>query len=339
MIARLRKALFDDVRTKAMAALMAGILWFYVNVEYGEESPQLTARVAVAVPEDILVLRIDDPSGREVDEVSVILKGTKGNVRNLAPRDLVCRPRVPLPEKGLEGKEIALVQLSEKDFDLPPMLRASIAPPALRITLAPAMEQVLRIRTTDCTFGRPEEGFRVAKVEVTPTQVRVRGPRHLLRGRTEISITKVDVSQARDSFTQKSHVQPVLEADGEVAKLECADTVTVGVTLEEDPVEVTVTGKVYVLLPANFPHKFEPRPAEVGVVVRVPSSEAAKVNEKNLVIIADPLELYSDPAGQMQPGGTFKVPLRVRAREGGPKNVQLVKALQEFTLYLPSDEK
>ncbi|MBI5366438.1 MAG: YbbR-like domain-containing protein [Planctomycetes bacterium] len=335
MIQRLRQILTEDLQTKGMALLLALLLWSYVNAEYAEESPVLSARLSLEVPEGVLVLKAEDGAGHEVDEVSVILKGSKGTMRNLAPRELVCRPRVILSGADLAATEVVQVQLGEKDFDLPPGIRARVTPGLLRVTVAPEGEKVMRVLAADCLTGTPEEGFRVARVEVSPSQVRIRGPRHVLRDHSEIGIAKIDVTRARESFSQKSRIQPRL--DGE--NVFCTDSISVVVTVDEAPLIEEYTGRVSVLLPATFPYRFEPRPAEVSVRIKLPRAERPLLNEKGVLLVADPFDLYADPTTQMQPGGTFKVPLRLRIREGGPKNAQLVEALQEFILYIPPEEK
>lgn len=95
----------------------------------------------------------------------------------------------------------SLTQLTPADVQLPPGVTVTrIAPARLRVTLAPAAQETVRVVAQ--IRGAPAPGHTVERVRVEPSAVQVRGPRSTIEGQVRVETAPVDVTGSTTTVTQ-----------------------------------------------------------------------------------------------------------------------------------------
>jgi len=182
MVQRLRHIVFDNFEIKIFSLVFALVLWLHV-------STRGTSEVNFMVP---LELR-DIP-----DQMAVV-----GNVPGLV-------------DIRVQTRETFLQRLTSKDFSVfislagakpgeatytltPSNVRApgsvnieSVSPSEVRLRLETLARKTLPVKAE--LSGRPARGYRIQKVETTPSSVMVEGPANMVRRLEYVQTSKIDIN-------------------------------------------------------------------------------------------------------------------------------------------------
>ena len=175
---------------KLMAIVVACTLWFFVATSEKSQLALAAPVEYVGLPAELVVV-----SGQR-ETLDVEVRAVRSVVARLGPETV--RVRVDLT--GLHPGE-SVVQLTPSDVQAPPGATVTrITPGRLQLTMAPAATGSAKV--VPHIQGTPAEGFRVQRIQVEPSTVRIKGPRSTIELRGEVSTVPVDVSGSRRSVTQ-----------------------------------------------------------------------------------------------------------------------------------------
>ena len=292
-----------NLGTKLISIAIAVVLWMIVlgsrNVEATKEIP-----LEIITPSDIVIAN-DIP-----DHIAFRLSGPKAFLRTVLDRK-----EDPI-RVNLSGAKPGLVtyRFFSDNIRVPIGVKvATINPASVVIKLEPLKRREVPVKLE--LRGAMPDGFRIAKTEVHPSVVRVKGAESRLESLTEIISSPVDVSALKANL------------DAEVP----LDLSRYNVVLDGPPPHVLIEVEP---MSANFRIR--------NVDVRVQSSLKFKLDQKSVSVLvrADPKDLKTLSHGKIygvvdlegKPKGKYTENVKVILPEG----VGLVKVVPErvgVTLY------
>ena len=176
------RALTQEVPFKVLSLLFALLIWAWVQTQQ-IVSQRTRAEVKWTIPEDQAWV---DPVPKSL---VVTIKGPQGLVRNVKKRTLRYDVDLSDAETGMTSvdfSERALKGMSEG------VEVVQISPPGIDVELDQRMERTVRV--TPATIGDVAQGYRLSSVSVSPSTVRIAGPRSLVRSIAEISTDVIDLT-------------------------------------------------------------------------------------------------------------------------------------------------
>ncbi len=260
----IRRLFLDDLLTKAMAVVLAAVVWIFLNQGIASDSETLTvtaeARLTVLPPRGMAILRVTTAEGKEerLDGpggglIQVVLRGTKA-VLSTARRGLECRHLLEITE-DVSAREPTTIasELRPTDFDLPRGIDVvKIDPAHIQILLAQESIRLLRIASSpeECLSGKPPEGTQVDAITFNPTHIHVRGLAHVLNRLNAIPIVPVDISDRKGVFSQHVAIRDEIQGTPVSTNEPIEMTVTLRAIDEEKAVQNL---RVDLLFPDAFP--------------------------------------------------------------------------------------
>lgn len=184
------RARLDRWQLRLFCVVAAAALWMWVVSSDRTQIAVVAPLEYVGVREDLVVVGTPRES---VDVYVDAPRWTAGRVSS----DTV-RVRVDLTT--MRAGE-SLTELTPAAVQLPPGVTvARIAPTRLRVALAPAAQETLRVVAQ--IRGAPAPGHTVERVRVEPAAVQVRGPRSTIEGQVRVETAPVDVTGSTTTVTQ-----------------------------------------------------------------------------------------------------------------------------------------
>ena len=290
-------AVADNVGTKIVSVVMAILLWGLV---LGSRSVEVTKDI----PLDIITSPDIVPENDIPEKITFRLSGPKAFLRGILDR-----PEEPI-HVNLTRDQPALVtyRFASDNIHLPIGVKVlSISPSAIAVKLESVKRREVPVRVE--LRGSPPEGFRVARVEVRPETVMIRGAESLIDGLAEILTLPYDVSFLKKNFEKEL---PLDLANGRIK-------------LESEPPRVLVEIEP---ITANFRIR--------NVDIHVLSSYRVRLEEKSVTVFVrsttleeiqslDRNQIYGmiDLTGRKR--GNYDESVKVIL----PKNIGLVKVVPE----------
>ncbi|MCK4909429.1 MAG: hypothetical protein KAS70_05985 [Planctomycetes bacterium] len=315
------KAFTQNLGTKIMAILMATAVWFYFNYEYPEVSPQFNVPLQLELPANIISSRIETIEGGPLGSLKVTLQGPPGALNNI-PTNIICRHKITGVDVTLNKPQVLTEKLLGSDFiNLPSQTKIkSFEPAKIKITLVNEESKVMRVNTENSLRGKPAEGYRITKVQITPSEILVRGPKNTLNKYRSVNLHPVNVSGRTVSFSQPGRIQETL--DGQ--KIVTTDKFVIKVHIEETFVVKSFKPKINILLPSNFPYKIRIKPEKIDLKLEIPYSVTDKFNEHHFNLFIDVSRLYSQIT-DVKPGMTYNAQLEFRLTPDAPGRDKITK--------------
>lgn len=279
LLTDLRDVFTANLPYKALALACALMFWIFVQSEQVVEE-RARVRLDWRLPDGLTL--VEPP----LETATVTVEGVQAFVRGVRQKDLSILLDLSRAKEG----EVSL-DLSERAVSgMPNQVRVvSISPSQLKVQLDRVLKR--RADVVPETRGDPAEGYRIAKVSVSPERVELSGPSSLLRGLREVATDTVDVTGLREDaefevglavkkgqltptraerFLVAVQIAPIVERrvyDNVPVALRGAE----GYTLGAPSVRVTLAGAADRLTSVD--------PDEVTVVVTVPEGWDAPTGE------------------------------------------------------------
>jgi YbbR domain-containing protein len=183
-------AIVEHWQLKLLSLLLAIGLWFFVASAERTE-------IALAVP--IEYVGLEGPltlDGPRRDSVDVQLQTTRWAAERVSPGTI----RIRVDVGGLrEGDNLVYL--------LPDAVQAPVGVRVIRVTPAwthvrAARAELRTVQVVPQLHGRPAANHVLGPVVVSPTTVKIKGPRTTIESRTVVETLPVDVSGRREPVTQ-----------------------------------------------------------------------------------------------------------------------------------------
>ncbi len=217
--------LFDNMRYKVLALLVAFMLWGVAHstgsIEQGFDVP-ITIH---GVPENLVV------TTRSSDAVNIRVKGSRAALRSLSVGSLEYEVDLAGAKRGRTEFEVdvsQLLALLPRGADI-----VSRSPLELDFTLERRGTKSVKVRPD--LEGDPSEGYVVAGIQLEPSRVRITGARSEVLRLSEVLTETIDVTGAAAPIERK--VRTSIRGQNVWIEEEQEITVRVQVELEEPPVE------------------------------------------------------------------------------------------------------
>lgn len=199
-LSRIWRTVRNNGRLKLVAVILAVLAWFAVREITSYTSVVREVRVTVLLDEGWAVL------DRSVEEVDVLCRGSQSDVRYLT-RDQV---RVEVDLRGRSVPGTTEVPLRAQNVKITGGARAvSVDPPELTLTLDREGERMVKVKAE--IVGNPPEGYEVAEITTTPSEVRLQGPQGRLAAMNEVRTAPIDLEGRLKSFSLTRVIQPPSE--------------------------------------------------------------------------------------------------------------------------------
>lgn len=336
MLDFIRHLLTKNLGTKIMALFLSILVWVYINRESSETD---TLNVPLRIITDAQVLSRAEimETGEPINEVKVKVKYPKGH-RESVISGVVCSLKVK-SSTDLQVSETSFPRFSENDFNFSPTVRIeNITPPNIRLILFKEANKFMRLKTDDCLGGAPVKGYRVAGIKAIPSEILVKGPKHILDKYDKAPVARVDVTGRNSSFSQLGRIETTLENE----KISTEDSFIVEVTINEEVIEQVLQIPINVLLPPNFPYRLELKPNEIGVKVKGPASGIKALKERHINLFVNISGLYTK-LDEITPPRILTAPLELRFTPDAPSGIELSQPLEKIRLDIiepaPAPEK
>ncbi len=312
----LRGLLTQNLMSKALALVLAVLVWYFVELEVTGKLQRPRVKVELEFEQkDVSVVEITDREGHPIDTVDVDLEGPSGSLSDV-PRELVCRHLIPEDQTrdARPGQRIT-VPLDAADLHLPPRVFAKITPHDVQLTLDQLEGGYVRIDTSNCIGGAPRPGYTASVQSVSPSQIRVRAPAALIDRykREGLPILPIPVGDLTETTPFAASFP---EAIRQRVQIPPNQPVTITIRVEPIPEDYAVTLPVGLLLPAETKYEFTLKsPKEVTVTLRGPHN----LIERAKLLASPPVEVFVDLAdynvSPAQVNGTISdAPLSSRIR-------------------------
>jgi YbbR domain-containing protein len=267
----LRAFFLEDWTLKILALLITLGLWYAVTTQRAPATMRLRAvQLEFILPENV------DIGNDPIEEVDVTLEGSQGKLAELNARNLVARADVTNLKPGDR-----VARLSDNiRMDLPEGVRViEVSPRSVTLHLEPVIVNSVPV---EARFeGEPPEGFERLGVEVTPPQVRLRGPESHVRAIERAYTETISLAGQRESITAPQAAVDI--PDHKVTPLD--PTVSVRVEIAEEQLQRRFTN-----VPVRSAAGGPVTPANASLTLRGPRSlvEALRPEDVRLIIGAAP---------------------------------------------------
>ncbi|MBI2921058.1 MAG: YbbR-like domain-containing protein [Planctomycetes bacterium] len=291
----MREFLFGNLKTRALALILAAFTWVSVWRESTDVFPA-TPVIDIRRPTNVLVLGIEDESGREISNVEVKMSGPRGQKSDLRSLSLSF-PVKPGPD-GKIPPEVTF-DVNEDVLQLPAKFRLVEAKPRrIRVRLDVLDRQRMRLVPAQpapagqdpqlaWVDGKLAEGFYVKSVKKSADYVDVTGPRSVVQNHQRIEIKPIRIEGLAAGVHQFSAEFGRL--DGQAVAI--STQVTVTIEIAEEPQEQEFPVRISLLQTEEYTRDFTAVPAEKEAVVRVRGPRSAidelKARRELLVVVID----------------------------------------------------
>lgn len=265
----LREFLLEDWGLKLLALAITLALWFAVTSQRTPVTLNLHGvQLEFLRPSEIEI------SNEPLDEVTLTLEGSRGELDEINARNLVARIDI---SQLKPGDRILHLNENNVSMDLPDGVRIiRIEPHSVALRLERSVERELPVEAR--LDGKPAEGYIVRSVQVNPPSVRVRGPESRVNSLEKAYTETIPLEGQRETITQ-----PQVAVDINDRKVIPLDPV-VGVRVEiaETQEERRISG-----VPVRSPAGLDVRPNVATVVVLGPRTLVQRLRADEFSVILE----------------------------------------------------
>jgi len=210
---------FANLGLKVLAVAIAVFLW---TVARGSSNVDRAFDIPVTLhglSDELVVVE------QSVDSVNVRVSGSMVALRNVEPDKFEYALDVSGAKPGRAGYEVDLTR-----FEFPPGSKVvSRSPAEISLNFERRATRPVKVRAD--VEGRPAQGYRIEKIDITPPRVRITGARSEVLRLSEVVTEMIDVTGATGTLEREVRVSPGV---GHVWADE-PRTVTVRVRIEAEP--------------------------------------------------------------------------------------------------------
>lgn len=284
MRAFLRKVFIEDAVLKAFS-LVLSIALFLVRSDLDATAPAYV-RVVYETPADRILT--SDPAA----EVKIVVRGPFSRTSRYVEGEQ------PAIHVDLSKREDGELRFTEDLLHLPMGLRvASFTPASVFINTEPRIERAVPVQVL--IEGEPKNGYRLAKVQVSPKIVRVGGPRSAVEALQNAQTRPLRVTDLASPVEMTVKLAPLPR----FVKLLDSGDVSVAVNVERMLLEKSYT-EVPIRVQGASPGSVKLSPETAGVVLRGPALALEQLSgTPELTLDASPEE--------RKPAGTYRKRLQV----------------------------
>lgn len=201
----LRRALFDNLGIKLLSLALSLTLWLYVTSMGKTEQTLIVPLELRNIPRSMTVV------GNVTANIEVRVQGQERLLRDAVTGKKI----VALLDLSMTKEGENIVRISPYDIRHPAGITIThMSISEVKVKLEPLVRRTLSL--TPVLHGRPEGGYRLAGVTVTPHKVMIEGPASIMKTLSKIETMPIDIQKAKDSMV----VEAKIDCQGQVKLLE-----------------------------------------------------------------------------------------------------------------------
>ncbi|MBI4925465.1 MAG: hypothetical protein HY843_06025 [Bdellovibrio sp.] len=296
MLEKIYNLLTTHFGVKLISIVIAVVLW---TVVIGSRTVEITKEIPVSFvqPADLII------ANEVPDHISFQLMGPKAFLRAISDRR---EEPIRINLSGLKPGLITHRFLTE-DIHVPIGVKViSIHPASVGVKLEPIKKKDVPVKVE--LRGIPAEGFQIAKTEVKPSHVRIKGAESKIEGIAEILTKPIDISELEENTTRDVSLELMqrdVQLDGPLPK--------VTIFIEPTSANYRIRNVEVRIL---SPHQIIVQEKTVTVFVRTNTKNLRTVNRSQVFAMVD---LRGKPKGK------YYEPIKVTL----PDKMALVKVVPE----------
>jgi YbbR domain-containing protein len=185
------KLITKNPSLKVISLVLAIILWLFVkSTSEGEVGLQVPIEF-FHCPSSLIVTQVSE------DAIAVRISGPLSQVERLSARDGKARIDLSDARAGMNTFGI-----SPDNFTIPKTLKITqISPSSIKVELDHVTGKVVRVRAV--VKGSPAPGYRVARIIIDPSSIKLKGARSHLAELTEVPTEEIDISGLRKTLKEE----------------------------------------------------------------------------------------------------------------------------------------
>jgi YbbR domain-containing protein len=212
----LRRVLFDNLGIKLLSLTFSLTLWLYVTSMGKTEQTLIVPLELRNIPRSMTVV------GNVTANVEVRAQGQERLLRDAAAGKKI----VALLDLSMTKEGENIVRISPYDIRRPVGIAIThMSLSEVKVKLEPLARKTIKL--TPVLFGRPEGGYRLAGVTVTPAKIMIEGPVSVIKTLHKLETMPIDIQEAKNSMI----VEPKIDCQGQQVKL-LEKNIIVQITIE-----------------------------------------------------------------------------------------------------------
>lgn len=208
---------FKNFGKKALAVLIAVILWFVANVEFDvEKSIDVKIKYAELDPE--LIITNNPP-----EEINLRLRGPRSLLSSISNTNIVINLDLANITSGVSKFEIQESQINlPREVDI-----AAISPAQVTLNVDEKMTKTVRVEPN---ISLPDKGYRIVEEPVVnPNRVKISGPRIIVSELDKMETNPISIAGEKSKFS----IQVPLQSPSSLISIIGQELVRVTVNIEE----------------------------------------------------------------------------------------------------------
>ncbi len=179
-----------DIGLKLTAFFLAVVLWLFVTFRGRSE---IGMDIPVELKNIPLSLELVDETPKKID---IRVRGQDRILRSLRPGDINAYIDLSKANRGE-----SYFKLQPKNINLPSsVVITKITPNTVKVRLEEVIKKTVVVMPI--VIGRPETGYEVKAIEISPRKVDIEGPRSVVMGIYSIKTEPVDITGLREDLRQ-----------------------------------------------------------------------------------------------------------------------------------------
>ena len=254
---------------KALSFGMAFFLWLVIHEEQQTQGSYNVPIEIKNIPSDLVL-------GEEIDrEIRIRVSGPRTQINRIEENKI--KPFIIDLANAKRGRNSFSVY--EEEFTIPRRTRITrISPQVIRINLERAEERLVRVSPR--FIGELAEGYELVQHQISPSAVKVRGPRNALAAVTSLQTEAIDLTGRRESFDAVFSIRPSKNLSGFES-----EKVTVKVTIRESEISKIVESVPLVVI--NSKQKLVVEPETIALKLTGPAGKVSELMNEGLKVILD----------------------------------------------------
>lgn len=271
----LRGAFLDNIALKFVALVLALTVFILVNTNE-DAVIGVTVGVSYTMPRDRVL--VSEP----VDHVRLSVKGAWRRIKRFDEREM---KKLHVDLRDVRGGEYTF---AKEAIRLPEGLELlSIEPPSIPLRFEPAAEKTVKVEVP--IAGQPQAGFKVERVVVKPSQIRVWGAESVIRDLQSIPTRELDLTGRQLDMVEVLPLVPP-EPAPMLQLIDDVESVEVDVDLTEEMATRKLKDVAVALRPGPglagpVPARLAVKPASVDVILHGPRLTIESLDGKIIAFV------------------------------------------------------
>jgi len=299
---KIRSAFTENLHLKAIAFIVAIVLWVIVSGQRNAEWAYLVPLEIKHKPEDIII------TNHIPNFIDVRVQGPKSFIMGLKPEEMAIKLNVSAIEIGSN-----ILPITAKSISVPRGARITrINPSYITLEAEKLVRKMVKIKPE--LAGEPAEDYLVESVDVEPPAIEIMAAESELKGIKFLKTNSINISGFKENFKKSATIDTL----GRKIIFPLDEPINVTVRIKEVTARLELKGVDLKLIKGDL--KTEVKPLKIRILIEGPKSVIASIDETGLIASVDTRDL---PPGAYNMNVDLKVPETVTILNIRPKEVKV----------------